>query len=330
MPDPCPAPDEVLIRVHMCGICGSDLSGYLGHSPRRNARVPLIMGHEFSGRIVELGRDAQRRMGGALAVGDRVVVQPLIACGACPACRAGRTNICPNMDVLGIERAGAFAELVVAPVNRVFKLPPETSDLDAALVETLAVEVHVFRSMAPPLLRTVVVLGAGAQGLLAVQLAKLAGASLVIATDVVAQRLERARAMGATHTVLSTAQDVVEHVQALTDGWGAEFVVDTAGAPAARQQAIAALAPGGVLALVGLGKGETSLNFLPVVNRELRVLGSYAYTDDDFLRALELITSGHVQVRDMVQVARLEQGAEFFERLTTQPADLVKVMLQPA
>ena len=328
-PAPQPGPDEVLIRVHACGICGSDLSGYVGHSPRRNAHIPLIMGHEFSGQVVEVGKDARRDAAESLAPGDRVVVQPLIPCGVCPACLAGQTNICPNMAVLGIERAGAFADLVCAPADRVFKLPAQVSDLDATMTETLAVQAHVFRTMAPPLLRTVVVLGAGPQGLLAAQLARLAGASNIIVTDLVAHRLEMARAMGATHTVHSGQEDVVERVKTITGGWGAEFIVDTAGAPATRQQGVAALAPGGTLVLIGLGKGDTTLNFLPVVNRELHVRGSYAYTDDDFLRALELIASGRVRVREMIHPAPLSEGAQFFERLATQPEHLVKVVLQP-
>ncbi len=328
-PAPQPGPDEVLIRVHACGICGSDLSGYVGHSPRRNAHIPLIMGHEFSGQVVEVGKDARRDAAESLAPGDRVVVQPLIPCGVCPACRAGQTNICPNMAVLGIERAGAFADLVCAPADRVFKLPAQVSDLDATMTETLAVQAHVFRTMAPPLLRTVVVLGAGPQGLLAAQLARLAGASNIIVTDLVAHRLEMARAMGATHTVHSGQEDVVERVKTITGGWGAEFIVDTAGAPATRQQGVAALAPGGTLVLIGLGKGDTTLNFLPVVNRELHVRGSYAYTDDDFLRAVELIAAGQVRVREMIHLAPLSEGAQFFERLATQPEHLVKVVLQP-
>ena len=325
VPEPQPGPGEVLIRVNACGICGSDLSGYVGHSPRRNAHIPLIMGHEFTGRVVAAGSDAQTE----LVPGDQVVVQPLIPCGHCPACRAGQTNICPNMAVLGIERAGAFANVIAVPADRVFKLPDGMNELDATLTETLAVEAHVFRTMAPALLRAVVVLGAGPQGLLAAQLAKLAGASTVIVTDLVAHRLDMALSMGATHVVQSGTEDVVERVKALTGGWGAEFIVDTAGAPATRQQGVAALAPGGTLALIGLGKGDTTLNFVPVVNRELHVRGSYAYTDDDFLRAVELIASGHIRVREMIRLAPLSQGASFFERLTTQPDDLVKVVLQP-
>jgi 2-desacetyl-2-hydroxyethyl bacteriochlorophyllide A dehydrogenase len=325
VPEPVLAPGEVLVQVAACGICGSDLHGYLGHSARRNRSIPLIMGHEFTGRVAALGPEAT----GDIAVGQRVVVQPQIYCGRCRACRAGLSNICPNMAILGIERAGAFAERVAVPANRLFPLPDGLSDRDGALVETLAVEVHLFRQTAHPLLRTVVVLGAGAQGLLAVQLARLAGASQIIATDMMPHRLRLAEQMGAT-TVLRADGDVVAGVMGLTAGWGAEFVVDAVGASATRRQGIAALAPGGTFGLVGLGPGETPIDFGPVINRELTLRGSYCYSDDDFVRALELIATGHIQVRGMLDEAPLREGASCFEQLMDPAAGLTKVVLHPS
>ena len=323
VPEPALAPGEVLVQVAACGICGSDLHGYLGHSARRTRSIPLIMGHEFTGRVTALGPDVLAD----IVVGQRVVVQPQIYCGRCRACRAGLSNICPNMSILGIERAGAFAERVAVPANRLFALPDGLSDLDGALVETLAVEVHLFRQTAHPLLRTVVVLGAGAQGLLAVQLARLAGASQIIVTDMMPHRLRLAEQMGAT-AVLRGDQDVAGGVLDLTDGWGAEFVVDAVGASATRRQGIAALAPGGTFGLVGLGPGETPVDFGPVISRELVLHGSYCYSDDDFERALELLAGGQVQVGGMLDVAPLREGASCFEQLMNPAAGLTKVLLQ--
>jgi 2-desacetyl-2-hydroxyethyl bacteriochlorophyllide A dehydrogenase len=323
VPEPVLKPGEVLVQVAVCGICGSDLHGYLGHSARRNASIPLIMGHEFTGQIAALGPD----FSGDLAVGQRVVVQPQISCGRCRACRSGLANICPNMSILGIERAGAFAERVAVPAQRVFPLPDGLSDTHGALIETLAVEVHLFRQMARPLLRTVVVLGAGAQGLLAAQLARLGGASQIIVTDLMPHRLRLAEQMGAT-AVLRADEDVVAGILRLTDGWGAEFVIDAVGASTTRQQGVAVLAPGGTFGLVGLGPGETTLNFVPVINRELVLHGSYCYSDDDFLRALELLAAGHIQVGSMLELEPLREGAALFERLMDPAAGLTKVLLQ--
>jgi L-iditol 2-dehydrogenase len=325
LPEPVLAPGEVLVQVSACGICGSDLHGYLGHSARRNRSIPLVMGHEFTGRVLELGPGVT----GEAQVGQRVVVQPEIYCGRCPACRAGLTNICPNMLILGIERAGAFAERVAVPADRLFPLPDGLSERDGALVETLAVEVHLFRHTPQPLLRTVAVLGAGAQGLLAVQLARLAGASQVIATDMMPHRLRLAEQMGATATLRGDG-DVVASIKDLTGGWGADFIVDAVGASATRRQGIAALAPGGTLGLIGLGPGETPVDFGPVINRELVLHGSYCYSDDDFLRAMELIAGGQIQVDAMLDVAALREGASCFEKLMDPAAGLTKVVLQPS
>lgn len=321
--EPTPAAGEVLIEVAYSAICGSDLHGYLGHSARRNAHVPLVMGHEFTGRIVALGDGVQ-----GLATGDRATVQPAIACGTCPACRAGKSYICPTMKILGIERAGAFTKLVRVPADRVFKLPAGLSALNGALTETLAVEVHVFRHQAPPLPRCCVILGAGAQGLLAVQLARLAGATEIVCTDLMPWRLELARKFGATRTVQVDKEDPVAVVKKLTDNWGADYVVDTAGVEISRQQGIAMLAPGATLTLIGLGKGETLINALPIVGKELCIRGSYAYTDDDFARALELLASGQVAVPEMLQVMPLADGVSAFDRLVNAPTGLTKVVLQ--
>jgi 2-desacetyl-2-hydroxyethyl bacteriochlorophyllide A dehydrogenase len=324
LPEPKIHDHDVLIQVTACGICGSDLHGYLGHSARRNAHVPLVMGHEFAGRIAEVGASVQH-----LRVGDRVVVHPQIYCGTCRACRAGLQNICPNMSVLGIELPGAFAEYVAVPANRVFALPDDLPDVSGALVETLAVEVHLFRAFYKPMTHTVVVLGAGAQGLLAAELARLNGASQVIITDVIPQRLAYAAQHGATHTIQADQQDAVALVKQATDEWGADFIVDAAGTPQTRQQGVAMLAPGGTLALVGLGKGETTLNFVPVVGRELNIQGSYCYGDGDFQRALELLTSRQMVVDSMVHTAPLREGVEYFQRMIEEPASIIKTVLVP-
>ena len=324
VPEPSLAPGEVLVRVAACGICGSDLHGYLGHSPRRDRSVPLIMGHEFTGQVAAVGPGAT----GDLAEGERVVVHPQISCGRCRACRAGLSNICPNMSILGIERAGAFAEYVAVPADRLFRLPADLSDQDGALVETLSIQVHLFRQVPRPLLRTVVVLGSGPQGLFAVQLARLAGASQIIATDLIPHRMQLAKQMGAT-TVLRGDEDVVGRVLELTNGWGADFIVDAAGAPATRRQGIAALAPGGSLGLVGLLPGETPVEFNAVVNRELVVRGSYSCTDDDLARSLELLASQQITLEGMLELAPLREGVSCFERLLDPMSGLTKVVLQP-
>lgn len=325
VPEPKVGSDEVLIQVAYCGICGSDLHGYLGHSARRNRSIPLVMGHEFSGRVVAWGAEAA----GRFAEGQRVTVQPSIGCRVCPACRSGRDWLCPNIRIIGIEQAGGFAPLVTAPAHRVFTLPDELSDEDAALTETLAVEVHLFRQSAPSLIRSLLILGAGAQGLLALQLARLSGVPEIIVTDVVPARLRLAESMGATHVLNAKKQDVVAEVKARTGGWGVEFAIETAGLPVSRQQGVQSLAPGGSLVLIGLGEGVTTFDYLPVVARELSIRGSYCYSDDDFSRSLELLTTRQVRTEGLLTSLPLTEGPAAFASLTSDPGDKIKVLLQP-
>lgn len=317
-------PGEVLVKVAACGICGSDLHGFLGHSARRTAHIPLVMGHEFSGSVAAMGEAVA-----GFTVGDRVVIQPQISCGRCPACRSGRANICPNMSILGIERQGAFADYVSVPADRIFKIPDGLGEIEASLTETLAVEVHLFRQYMPLYPRTVVVLGVGAQGLFAVQLARNAGAAQIIASDLFDDRLELAARAGASTIIRADHDDPIRKVRDLTDGWGADLVIDAVGAPIIREQGLAMLAPGATLALVGLGKGETMLNYLPVVGKELRIQGSYCYSDDDFLLAMQMLANGQIQSDGMVQTAPLSEGEGYFRRLTENPAGLTKVVLLP-
>jgi 2-desacetyl-2-hydroxyethyl bacteriochlorophyllide A dehydrogenase len=321
-----PGENELLIEVAYCGICGSDVSGYLGHSPRRNRSIPLVMGHEFSGRVVAAGAGVKD----PAIVGQRVAVQPISSCGRCHACRAGQRQICPNMSLIGIERAGAFAPYVTVPADRAFVLPDYLADKDAALAETLAVEVHLFRRQAASLLRSVLVLGAGAQGMLAVQLAAKVGVETIIVTDVVPERLTAALGMGATHTLNAKETDVPKAVMELTFGWGAELAIETTGVPAARVSGANSLAPGGTLGLVGLGDGVTTLNVLPIVAKELNVRGSYSYNDDDFQRSLELLASGAIRTDDMVTILPLTAGPAAFVDLVEHPSGSVKVLLDLA
>lgn len=329
VPMPELADDEVLLKVSACGICGSDLHGYLGHSARRTKSMPLIMGHEFAGVVVEHGKRVSDVAKREFPLGAHVAINPQYGCGVCKACRAGLSHVCPNMTILGIERAGGMAEYVTAPAHRLFKLPAGLSAAAGSMTETLAVEVHLFKRVMTPYTRTVVVLGAGAQGLLAVQLAKAAGAQHIVACDIVPQRLAMAKTFGATSTVIGNEEDVVKHVMTLTDNWGADLVIEAVGNARLRQQGGQMLAIGGTLALVGNFNGVTNFDFLPIITKEQRIFGTYCYTDDDFARALEMIADGQINVGDMLHTITLDESVEYFHRLIEEPGSLMKVAIVP-
>jgi 2-desacetyl-2-hydroxyethyl bacteriochlorophyllide A dehydrogenase len=313
---------HVLIQVAACGICGTDMHVYQGMPA--TWPVPGVRGHEISGTVVETAPDVK-----FLQAGDRVVVQPLVFCGRCRMCAAGLTNLCSNMYLIGGEQPGGFAEFVAAPEGSVFRIPDELSFEHAALVETLATPIHAFEEHARGLVRSVAVLGAGTQGLLSLQLAHLIGATNIIVSDVIEHRLQIAAQLGATHIVNGRIGDVVQEVAKLTDGEGVDLVIEAAGIAATRQQAVAMLRTGGTSVFLALGTQLTSIDFMDVVPRELHLHGSQCYTNDNFTRAIELLTTRQINAEPLVQSAPLSEGAALFDALATNPEDRIKVVLQP-
>jgi threonine dehydrogenase-like Zn-dependent dehydrogenase len=322
MPEPRVAPGEVLVRVREVGICGSDLHGYLGKSKIRIP--PLVMGHEFTGVVAETDPQRGPRVAG-LERDQRVVVQPLVTCGECRYCRAGRTEICPRRKVLGAHLPGAFADYVVAPAGNVYPLPEALSFREGALVEPLANAVHMITLGRDALFADVVVIGAGTLGLLTLQAALLSGAQRVVVADTDAGRLAVARDLGAHTTVNPRDADLVAAVHEHTDG-GAALVVDAVGHSVTRQQSVACCANGGTAILLGLADVETTLNCLDITNRQLRVQGSYGSNDADFRAAIRLLAAGRVASAPWVTAMPLRDGAQAFDRLVNAPAGLVKVI----
>ncbi|HEV2474086.1 MAG TPA: zinc-binding dehydrogenase, partial [Chthonomonadales bacterium] len=231
--------------------------------------------------------------------------------------------------LIGIERQGGFAPLVAVPANRLFPLADHIDDAVAAFAETLAVEVHLFRTQIPPLARNLLILGAGAQGLLALQLARMLNIADILVSDVEPERLRIAHELGATVTIDAREKDPVAIAKERTEGWGLEVAIDTSGSPAARIHGAQSLAPAGLLCLIGLGVGPTTVDMLPIVSREISIRGSYCYTDDDFARSLELLTDGSVRCDKLLSLAPLNAGPQEFEALIQSPGNRVKVLLQP-
>jgi threonine dehydrogenase-like Zn-dependent dehydrogenase len=318
---PSPGPEEVVVKVHASGVCGSDLHGYLGKS--LNRKPPLVMGHEFAGIVEGVGADARDPQ-----PGTAVAVYPLLTCGVCAACRRGDTSVCASRRVIGIHRPGGFAEYAAVPRASTVPLPAGVSLFTASFAEPLANAVHIFDRNARGLVRRIAVFGAGTQGLLALQLAARLAPAVLIAIDVIPARLQTATTLGATETIDARAGDVAGRIRAATEGEGVDFAIEAAGVTATRQMAIAAVRAGGTVVLLGLGEEVSPLNAVDIVNREVAVRGSYASTYDDFRRAVELLASGAVRV-DWARAFPLRAGPAVFQQLTTSPGDLIKAVLTP-
>ena len=325
---PVAGPNEIMVAIRACGICGSDVHGYDGSSGRRIP--PLVMGHEASGVVAEAGSEVTR-----FGVGDRVTFDSMISCGDCDACRHGRNNLCQSRRVLGVScetyrQPGCFAEFVTVPEHIVYAIPDALSFEHAALVEPVSVAVHAVGLMDIEPGSTGVVIGTGMIGLLVVQALKVAGCTTVIAVDVDDFKLEMAKKLGATHALNPQSADVNAEVMSLTNRLGADLSVEVVGKTAPLQTAIECVRLGGQIGLVGNLQPNVELPLQKVVTRELKLIGSCG-SSGEYPRCIELMASGEIQVAPLIsEITSLENGPEYFDRLYQHEPQLMKVVLQPA
>ncbi len=326
-PDPEAGPEEVVIDVKACGICGSDVHGMDGSSGRR--LPPIIMGHEASGVIAEVGERVSD-----WKVGDRVTFDSTVSCGRCDFCRQGRINLCDRRQVLGVaceefRREGAYAERVAVPQHILYPLPDELSFERAAMVEPVSVAVHAAGRVPVRLNDTAVVVGTGMIGLLVVQTLRLAGCGRIVAIDLDRRKLDLACRFGADEGHSPAETDVVQTVHRQTGGRGADLVMEVVGLPATVELAIDCCRKGGALGLVGNLTPKVSLPLQAAVTRELALFGSCA-SAGEYPACLELIARRAINVDAMISAtAPLAEGAVWFERLCRSEDNLMKVILRP-
>jgi 2-desacetyl-2-hydroxyethyl bacteriochlorophyllide A dehydrogenase len=281
---PIPSPDhgEALIKVAFAGICGTDLNILSGKHPR--AKAPLVLGHEFSGTIVELrGEDH-----GNLKVGQRVAVMPYLSCGLCRPCRDGYPHVCSSLRVVGVDRDGGFAEYVIVPYEKVFPLKDNIPLRRGALVEPLAVGVHILNRTQPQLGDVAVVLGCGPIGLLVSFLLRKSGIQRVYLSEVNKFRISRARALG-FEVVHGAEADLVDFVLERTDGNGADVVFEVAGVTDTIGKVVQLTRPHGKVMLVGAHKEPPRIDVRHAVFKELTFLTSRVSTDRDFQTATDMM-----------------------------------------
>ena len=327
LPIPQPLPDEVLIRVQACGICGSDVHGYDGSTGRRVP--PIVMGHEAAGIVEDIGSAVID-----FRPGERVTFDSTISCGKCFFCLRGQANLCDRREVLGVatsifRRMGAFAEYVAVPARIVYRLPAEMPFPHAALIEAVSVAVHAVSLTPIHLGDTVVVIGAGMIGLLTMQAARLAGASQIIVMDVDQTRLTLATKLGADHTSLSMDREVPKAVLEITEGRGADVTFECVGASPTIGVAVESVRKGGSVTLVGNVVPTVDLPLQSVVTRQIRLQGSCA-SSGEYPTCISLMAQDAILVEPLISaVAPLSEGAGWFSRLYNREPGLLKVVLQP-
>jgi L-iditol 2-dehydrogenase len=324
-PAPRPAPGQVLIRVKACGVCGSDL--HVRHwDTRLPMKLPVIIGHEFSGEIDELGQGVE-----GWKIGEAVTCEPTYeACGVCLHCQAGFYNLCPSRRVLGFWTNGAFAELVAVPARRLHRLPPGVCFEEGALSEPLACCVHAVCELTPINPGELVLLsGPGAIGLFCLQLARLAGAKVVVAgTSADRARMKVAALLGADRLVNVQEEDLGEVVAGLSGGVGADVTLECSGSEAAANTGIELVRKRGRYTQVGLFGRPIRIDFEKIAYKEIQVTGSMAQRWSAWRRALQLLGEGKVSLKPMVtDVMPLGRWSEAFDQLDRKEG--IKILLRP-
>lgn len=325
-PDPAPAPDQVLIDLRACGICGSDIHGMNGLSGRRIA--PIIMGHEAAGTISAIGTGVT-----GWNIGDRVTFDSTEFCGKCPSCLTGNVNLCSDRKVLGVScadyrRHGCFAEKIALPTRILHRIPDDLSFEHAAFAEPVAIALHAVNLAPPATDEPALVVGAGLIGLLVIQALKARGWKHVTAVDLDPKRLELARQLGADQTHDAREENLAAHSRQLhSDGFAVSFEVVGAAAPV--DLAIRSVRKGGTVVLVGNLQPSVPFPLQEIVTRQISIHGSCACAGE-YPEAIQRIRDGSIRVDPLTSACvPLADGASWFARLADNREGLLKVILQP-
>lgn len=311
VPVPQLQPNEVLVRVVLAGICGSELGGYLGHNSLR--KPPLIMGHEFAGVIEQVGEQA-----GDWQIGDRVTANPLVTCGTCRYCVNGESQLCRARSLLGAHRPGAFAQYVAVPARNVYRLKSHVSFEEGALTEPFACAVHVCKLLELSPDDRVLIYGAGPIGLFVLQAAQVYGVREIVVADLNEARLEIVRELGGV---------AVKSVEELSEPGGFDAVIDAVGAEITRQKSVAAVCAGGSVIFTGLHEADSKLPINDIIRNEVNMKGAFAYANEDFVTALQWIEQGKIRMLPWAESAPVQEGGACFEKLISGPGKLAKIFL---
>ncbi len=323
--DPAPGPGEAVVRVHACSICGSDLHAFHGKHPRLT--FPRILGHEFAGDIVALGKGMEK-----FRVGERVCCDIDFACGECGPCREGRSNICERLRTMGFDRDGAYAEYAVVPDFNLYSLPESVSYDQAAAVQVLGISYHaVADRVRPKAGEKIAVIGAGPIGLGAALIARLAGAEVTI-TDILDYRLAKARELGIASALNAKGADMRERALALTAGRGFDKVIECVGGLQERTvtDAVGMVKRGGRVTVVGtFPENKATIPIAYIKDREIDLNFSRG-NFRAFAPCLELVGSGKIDpdryISHRVPLARAEAALRLLE---ARDVEAHKIVLHP-
>ena len=325
VPKPEVGPDDVLVKVAACGVCHTDLH-YIDHGVPTVKKPPMILGHEPSGTIAEAGANVKR-----WKEGDRVLLPAVLTCGTCEFCRRGRENICKSMVMFGNMVDGAYAEYVLAPAKDIFALPDELPLEESCIIaDAISTPYHAVVNRGNVRAGDdVVVIGCGGVGMSAVQVAAAVGGS-VIAVDILPEKLEMARKLGAAQVInAKEVENLGKTVKKMTGG-GADVAIEVIGNPATQRQAFDCLKKGGRLVVVGYTHKDLALNAGKIMFFEMEVVGSLGCRPVDYPKIIKMARLGQIHVADLVtQKFPLEDINKAFDLMRRGDPNTIRSIVIP-
>jgi (R,R)-butanediol dehydrogenase/meso-butanediol dehydrogenase/diacetyl reductase len=335
VPEPEVREGSVKVKVDWCGICGTDLHEYLAGPifipvagsphPITGETLPLTLGHEFAGEVVEVGDGSAE-----VNTGDRVAIEPVFRCGECAACQRGAPNLCAKLGFYGLMGGGGgMSEFAVVPSYMIHRLPEELTTEQGALVEPIAVGLRAVRRAGFEEGQSAVVFGGGPIGAVTVQCLRAMGAGLVMLAEVAEARKNKALEIGADVVIDPSEEDVVERVSELTDGEGAEHSFDAAGIQETLQTAMHATRKGGTVTIISIWEGPVELNPNDIVMSELNVGGTICYTPEDFADTISMLKDGSIKTEGIIteRIPLSDVVAGGFEELVDHKDRHVKILV---
>lgn len=325
---PEPKAHEVLIKVGDVGICGSDVHGFQHgpYIPPKDPNQTIGLGHEMAGVIEKVGSDVTK-----FKVGDRVCIEPGVPCYKCEFCLEGHYNVCPDVDFMATQPnyKGALTNYLTHPEDMTYLLPDKMTMVEGALVEPAAVGIHAGEMAGDLLGKKVVILGSGCIGLMTVQATKLMGAAEIVVIDVLQNRLDKAKELGATAIFDGREDNLVEKVKEVVGQYGADVVYETAGAIPTAKMALELVKRRGKILIVGTIPGDTPVDFLKI-NREVSIQTVFRYAND-YPKTISMIASGKFDVLSMAdKYFDYQDTQEAFEFSVNNKSDLIKGVIRVA
>lgn len=312
-------PDMVLIQMTAAGICGSDMHIY--HGTNAAATYPRIIGHEMVGVVREVGAAVD-----SLKVGDRVIVNQVVSCGTCYACKKGRGNVCHNLKVRGVHIDGGFSEFIAVSQTDCYRLPDNISDTDAVMIEPTTIAMQACSRAQLTSEDTLLIIGSGALGSTVLKIARLTGATILVA-DVMPEKLAQAKAQGAHHTIDVSREDLVQRAKELTDGYGPTVTIDAACTKTSFMQAISATGCAGRVIVMGFSVEPVEMNHFLITSKELDVRGS-RLQNKRFGDAVRLIEEGKLDLTGTVShTFPLAQAQKAFDFSASGDPSIRKLVL---